>query len=138
MYIMNSTFLGSTIIRRTSSGVDFISILMMMEFTHTDLPEPVVPAMSRCGIFAILQVTMAPLMSLPRTVSSFLLKLPRNSGVSISSRKNTVSRTLFGTSIPTADLFGIGASIRTPAEARFSAISSTSPVMREILTPGAG
>ena len=138
MYIMNSTFFGSTIIRRTSCGVDFIRILIMIEFTHTDLPEPVVPAMSKCGIFAMLHVTIAPLISLPRTVSSFLSKLFLNSVVSTSSRKNTVSRALFGTSIPTADLFGIGASIRTPAEARFSAISSCKPVILDIFTPGAG
>src|SRR5574341_855985 len=33
-----------------SSGVLVISIVQMIPLTHTDLPEPVVPAISRCGI----------------------------------------------------------------------------------------
>ena len=37
-----------------------------------------------------------------------------------------------------ADLFGIGASIRTPDAARFKAISSVKDVILLILTPGAG
>ena len=37
--------------KRTSSGEARSSMETMIEFTATDLPEPVVPAMSRCGIF---------------------------------------------------------------------------------------
>ena len=43
-----------------------------------------------------------------------------------------------GTSMPTAGLPGMGASIRTSATARFRAISSASEVMRLIFTPARG
>ena len=36
--------LRSTMMRRTSSGVDLFSSEISMELMHTDLPEPVVPA----------------------------------------------------------------------------------------------
>ena len=42
------------------------SRLRIREFMHTDLPEPVVPAMSICGSFAILPTMHSPAMSLPR------------------------------------------------------------------------
>ena len=38
---------------------------MIRELVHTDLPEPVVPAISRCGSFAILPTMQFPPMSLP-------------------------------------------------------------------------
>ena len=57
---------------------------------------------------------------------------------SIISRTPTVALALFGTSIPTAALFGIGASIRTPAVARLSAISSARLVILLIFTPAFG
>ena len=43
-----------------------------------------------------------------------------------------------GISMPTAGFPGIGASMRTPADAMFSAMSSTRLRMRETFTPGAG
>ena len=48
----SSTILGSTMMSFTSSGPDLYKRLMIMEFMHTDLPEPVVPAISIWGIFA--------------------------------------------------------------------------------------
>ena len=110
---------------------------MIIEFTHTDLPEPVVPAISRWGISAISAITMPPEISLPSTAAS-LLFFSAISLLSISCLNGTVSLILFGTSMPTAGLFGIGASILMPDEARLSAISSASPVILEILTPAAG
>ena len=44
--------LGSIMIILTSSGRRVISMLRMMAFMHTDLPVPVLPAMSRCGMSA--------------------------------------------------------------------------------------
>ena len=49
----SSTTLGSISISRTSSGVARKSMDVMMELMHTDLPEPVCPAMSTWGILAM-------------------------------------------------------------------------------------
>ena len=112
-------------------------ILIIIEFTHTDLPAPVVPAIRIWGISAISQITTSPEMFLPKAEANLLSHL-RNTSLSIISLIKTVSFSLLGTSIPTAALLGIGASIRTPTVARLREISSTSPVILEILTPGAG
>ena len=56
-YAVSSTRFGSTRIMRTSSGVVRIRIDEIMEFTKLDLPEPVAPATSRCGILARLATT---------------------------------------------------------------------------------
>ena len=53
-------------------------------------------------------------------------------------RMDTAVFLWLGTSMPTAGLPGMGASIRTSATARFRAISSASEVMRLILTPAMG
>ena len=45
---------------------------------------------------------------------------------------------MFGTSMPTAGLPGMGASMRTPAVARFRAMSSARLVMRLTLIPAWG
>ena len=42
-----------------------------MVFIATDFPEPVVPAIKRCGIFAKLATTGSPPISLPRARGSF-------------------------------------------------------------------
>ena len=65
-YAVSSTRLGSTISIRTSSGVARISTEVIMEFTKLDLPEPVAPATSRCGVLARLAITKPPSTSLPR------------------------------------------------------------------------
>ena len=64
-YIPSSTRLGSTMIMRTSSGVDLYSIDMMSELIITLLPDPVEPAISRCGMDSSAATWMRPLMSLP-------------------------------------------------------------------------
>ena len=56
---------------------------------------------------------------------------------STSSRMRTMVFTLFGTSMPTAALPGIGASMRTPVAARFIARSSARFVILLIFTPAA-
>ena len=64
-YMPSSTRLGSTMIMRTSSGVDLYRIDMIMELIITLLPEPVEPAISRCGMDSSAATLMRPLMSLP-------------------------------------------------------------------------
>ena len=46
-------------------------MLVIIPLTATDLPEPVVPATSRCGILERFTLTGAPLMSLPSATCSF-------------------------------------------------------------------
>ena len=64
-YMPSSTRLGSTMIRRTSSGVALYRIDMIMELIMTLLPDPVEPAISRCGMDSSAATRMRPLMSLP-------------------------------------------------------------------------
>ena len=51
-YIPSSSRFGSIMISRTSSGVARKRMLESIAFTLTDLPVPVEPAISRCGIVA--------------------------------------------------------------------------------------
>ena len=104
---------------------------------HTDLPEPVAPAISPCGILPMSATIALPPMSLPKATVS-LLFADENAGDSSIPRTPTTALALFGTSIPTAALFGIGASILTPAVARFKAISSARFVSLLIFTPAEG
>ena len=64
-YMPSSTRLGSTMIRRTSSGVALYRIAMIMELIMTLLPEPVEPAISRCGMVSRAATRIRPLISLP-------------------------------------------------------------------------
>ena len=64
-YTDSSSIFGSTRIRRTCSGVALYRMLSSIALTPTDLPEPVVPATSRCGIFVMSAITGSPAMSLP-------------------------------------------------------------------------
>ena len=104
---------------------------------HTDFPEPVEPAISKCGILPMSATVTLPAISRPSATDS-LLFASENSRASRISRMETALTTLLGTSMPTAALLGIGASMRTPAEARLRAMSSASPVIRLILTPADG
>ena len=107
---------------------------MMMEFIHTDLPEPVVPAMSIWGIFAMLPTMQEPPMSLPTAKEDFDFDLA-NSGESITSRSDTVVTARFGTSMPTMEIFPGTAAIRTPEAPKLRAISSAQPVSLLRRTP---
>jgi hypothetical protein len=111
-YGVSSTIFGSMRIIRTSSGVARASSDTSIELTNDDLPEPVEPATSRCGIFVRFAVTMWPSMSLPRPITIGCVSLTVD-GARSTSPSRTISRSLFGTSMPTADLPGIGASRRT-------------------------
>ena len=108
-----------------------------MELMQTDFPEPVEPAISRWGIFPMSAIAMFPAMSRPSAADKWLSE-SRNTSESMISRMVTAEITLLGTSMPTAALLGIGASMRTPAAARLSAMSSARPVILLILTPADG
>ena len=82
-------------------------------------------------------MTGCPAMSRPRATESLLLEDWKELD-STSSRMRTVLRVLLGTSMPTAALPGMGASMRTPVAARFSARSSERFVILLIFTPAAG
>ena len=108
-----------------------------MEFTQTDLPEPVVPAMRTWGIFAMLPTMTFPAMSLPMATESFDLEA-RNLSESIRSPNHTVARSRFGTSTPTVEILsGMGAmrTLSTPRDRamslpRFSIFESFTPWSR--------
>ena len=110
-------------------------MLIIIVLIHTDLPEPVAPAISTCGIFAISEIIIWPPMSRP-AANAIFDSVFLNSLDSISSLKYTAVDSLLGTSIPTADFPGIGASIRISAAARLSLISSTRFNILLTLTPG--
>jgi hypothetical protein len=90
----------------------------------SSLPEPVVPAISMCGIVERLSITGVPVISSPSTMakgeglfSKFLSSIPFF--------KQTRLRSRFGTSMPTADFPGIGATtlIRVAFKARARSLS---------------
>ena len=137
MYTLNSTTFGSTMIIFTSFGSDLKIILIIRVLIHTDLPEPVAPAIRRWGILAISVTTTCPPISLPTAKARRDLWFLKESE-SRSSLKYTILFSLFGTSIPTADLPGIGASIRISAAARLNLISSVSPTILLTFTPCSG
>ncbi len=57
-------------IMRTWSGVERNRIDMIIEFNITLLPEPVEPAISRCGIDSSAVTLIRPLMSFPKGIVS--------------------------------------------------------------------
>ena len=90
-YMPSSTRFGSTRMSRTCAGVVRYSKLMIMALMATDLPEPVLPAISTCGIPARSAVMMRPLISLPMAMVSRDLALWKTSA-SRQSRRWMVSR----------------------------------------------
>ena len=108
-----------------------------MVFTHTDLPEPVAPAISRCGIFARSAITGRPSRSLPSATGS-AARAELYSGCSTISRNATISGFGFGTSIPTAPFPGIGATMRMLLARIASARSFDSDANCRTFTPAAG
>ena len=121
----------------TSCGDRLYKIERIMLLTHTDFPEPVAPAIKRCGVFTRSMICGFPRMSFPRMTGTaiFLYSLI---SFSMISRKLTMLRSLFGISIPTAFFPGIGATMRTLLAARRSAMLSCKAAILLSLTPGAG
>jgi len=120
---------------RTSSGVARMRIEVIIELTKEDLPAPVAPATSRCGVLARLATTYPPSTSLPTPMVSGC-RLRRAAAERSTSPSETVSRSAFGISMPMADLPGMGERIRTSAEATAYAMFRLSAVTRSTLMPG--
>ena len=102
----------------------------------TDLPEPVVPAISRWGIRARSVTTGSPPIFLPRA-SGRREVFRIQASLAIISEKYTVSRFAFGSSMPITVRPGTVA-MRTATTLMLRAMSSARPMTREDFTPGAG
>ena len=119
---------------RTSSGVERSSTDVSIVLMQPDLPEPVVPAMSRCGMRARSVQTAVPEMSLPSQTASGLAVAGRSSKMS---PRVTRFGERFGTSTPTACLPGIGARMRISVVASAYERSSFRAATFETFVPGA-
>ena len=121
---------------RQSSGRSRYISERIIVLIATDLPEPVVPAISRCGMRARSTITGSPPMVLPRQSGSRAC-VSEYSLAASSSRSSTFSRFGLGSSMPMALRPGTTA---TRAETLLieRAISSERPITREDLMPGAG
>ena len=103
----------------------------MIAFRQTDLPEPVAPAMSRCGISARSVTAEASETPEPSAIGSCCCAAASvKTGASRTLRNVTIEVVEFGTSMPITDLPGTGASMRIAGAASASARSLASVVMR--------
>ena len=136
-YMLNSTFLGSTSTILRSFGCFLYSKDVMIALSPTDLPCPVAPATSRCGIFAKSTIYTSFVMVLPNATGSSIV-LSWNFRELRIENMDTMEGLAFGTSIPMVPLPGIGAMIRIPIAAKLSAISSSKFLIFEMRTPCAG
>ena len=108
-----------------------------MLLTPTDLPEPVVPATSKCGIFAKLTITGSPAISLPR--AKVTGESDSSNSLDCSTERNrTISRCSLGISIPITDFPGITSTTRTLNTDNDLAKSLAKLLILLTLTPGAG
>ena len=108
-----------------------------MALMHTDFPEPVAPAMRRCGILVRSSTTSSPSRLRPSTTGS-TRAMRRNSALSMRSRTCTSRGVGLGTSIPIAAFPGIGATMRSDCARIASAKSSASEETRPTFTPRPG
>ena len=109
----------------------------MSALTMTLLPEPVAPAISRCGILPRSTAIGRSPTSRPSAKVRRVPDALKSSSWRIG-RSGTIMKSLFGISMPTALLPGIGASIRRLRAARAMARSSDSASTRLTFTWGAG
>ena len=109
----------------------------MSALTMTLLPEPVAPAISRCGILDRSTAWARPATSRPSANVSVDPDAEKSTSSRIR-RSATMLNSLFGISIPTALLPGIGASIRMLRAASAIDRSSWSASIRLSLMCGAG
>src|SRR4030067_2841266 len=133
----NSRIFGSIITILRSEGGALYSRLEIILFKATLLPDPVAPATNRCGIFVKSATTGLPEISLPSARGSFDFNALNCSDAIISLRK-TSSLKWLGTSIPTVDLPGRGATMRTLTDFSARARSSDRFTILDNLIPGAG
>jgi len=101
-----------------------------------DFPEPVLPATNKCGILAKSTKTASPATSRPKGKTSKSLSKKRSDSTKF--RKRTINFCLLGTSIPTSDWPGIGASIRIGWAAKAKERSFCRATILANLTPSAG
>jgi hypothetical protein len=99
-----------------------------MALMHTLFPDPVAPAISKCGIAVRSTATAEPDTSRPRGMrrSPFCLRYVSDSNTP---RKETSETWLLGTSMPTMGRPGTGASMRMGAAAKASARSLISELI---------
>ncbi len=108
-----------------------------MELMHTDLPEPVAPAIRRWGIFARSEMSGLPDTSLPSAMGISALAETQSSDSRISRMPTGVGVRL-GISMPTAALPGIGARMRTDWARMPRAMFLSRLAIFSTRTPGAG
>src|SRR3989344_1016067 len=108
-----------------------------MEFILTDFPVPVAPAIRRWGIFSRPAYTGLPETSRPKASGRKYFDFLYSSSSNIP-LKPTRATFLFGTSMPTRDFPGIGASILMGWAAKAKAKLFDSVVILESFTPSAG
>ena len=135
--MLNSSIFGSIMIKRTSSGVALKSIDIIMPFTPTDLPEPVMPATKRCGILAKSPTTGTPAMSLPSATVSLDLASVNTLAAKISLSITSWRRAL-GNSMPMVFLPAMVSTTRTACNDIERAKSLASPTIWLPFTPWAG
>src|SRR5579863_2018223 len=107
-----------------------------MQLSPTDLPEPVVPATSRCGIAARSATIGSPEIFLPRMIGNSAFDWA-NVSQATSSLKLTTLRSTLGNSMPITVRPGIEET-RAEIALMLRAMSSASPTTRLALIPGAG
>ncbi len=129
----SSTILGSIIKSCNVSGVCLKSRAAMMLLMHTDLPDPVAPAMSRWGMAARSAATGAPETLRPMAIRNGDFSR-RKACDSITLRNDTCEISPLGTSMPMTGRPGMGASMRTEDAARANARSSARAVILLTLT----
>ena len=122
---------------RSSSGVLLSNMLAMSALMQTDLPEPVWPAIIKCGAFAKSIANGSPEISLPSAIT-ILSGLGLNAALSKMSRPKIVCVLRFGISIPTAPLPGIGVKMRMDVAFKAIARSSCNELNWFTFTPGPG
>ena len=108
-----------------------------MAFNPTLFPEPVEPAIKRCGIVARSCATGSPILSFPITIINFEFDLTNSLEVIISLNETT-SFLILGISIPTTGFPGTGARMRKLSARIASARSSLKERILLTLIPGAG
>ena len=108
-----------------------------MAFRPTDLPLPVAPATSRCGILVKSATNTSLLTVQPRHIGS-LARLSWKAFDPSTSRMGTTCGSRLGTSMPMVPLPGMGAMMRMPRAARLSAMSSSRPRILLTRTPSCG
>ena len=124
-------------IEKTSKVVKIVNKIDLIKGKETLFPDPVVPAIRRWGIFDKSVKAVLPRISEPSPIVNFCSD-SRNSLDDNISLAYTAFRCSFGTSIPTTDFPGIGATILTLYAERALARSSDKDTIFETFTPGAG